>query len=169
MSDLKPVGVKAPLNLLPLRPLRAISAAMQHGAVKYEPWNWTDNSKPQARINELLGALLRHTLAASDPTEDDFDDESGLHHLAHAGACVILLLYKKGIDYQPSLFVQAAGDDKTPDPPESVPGMCVVDDVERGAHVFPNTLMSQELIETLRAIEKHMITNGVKIDEEKLK
>lgn len=106
MSDLKPIGAKAPLQLLPLAPLRAISAAMEHGATKYEPWNWIDNSQPQARIDELYGALLRHTLAASDPSQDDYDEESGLHHIAHAGACVLILLHKMGIDYKPSMFVK---------------------------------------------------------------
>lgn len=106
MSDLKPAGIKAPLNLLPIRPLRAIAAAMEHGAVKYEPWNWQDVEKPQAEINELYAALLRHTLAASDPSENDIDAESGLHHIAHAGACVMLLLYKLGEDYRASNFIK---------------------------------------------------------------
>ena len=106
MSDLKPRGVKAPLNLLPLKPLKAISGAMEHGAVKYAPWNWQDVQKPQAEIDELYAALLRHTFAASDPSQPDIDDESGLHHLTHAGACVMILLYKLGIDYRPSLFVR---------------------------------------------------------------
>ena len=110
MSDLKPMGIKAPLHLLPLRPLRAISAVMQHGAVKYSPWNWTDRSLPQARIDELYGALLRHVLAASDPTQHDYDEESGLHHLCHAGACIMILLFKLEIDYEPSIFVMNAKD-----------------------------------------------------------
>ena len=122
MSDLKPVGVKAPLNLLPLRPLRAISAAMQHGALKYEPWNWTDPGQAQARIDELHAALLRHSLASSDPTQPNADEESGLHHLAHAGACIVLLLYKMGLDYEASKLVKEAGD-AAPDAPEDVPGM----------------------------------------------
>lgn len=106
MIDLKPIGQKAPLNLLPAAPLRAISAAMEHGAIKYAPWNFQDTSQPQARIAELYAALLRHTLAASDPSQPDLDTESGLHHIAHAGACVLLLLYKLGIDYTPSKLVK---------------------------------------------------------------
>lgn len=106
MSDLKPLGEKAPLNLLPATPLRAISSVMQHGSVKYAPWNYVDNSQAQARTDEQLAALLRHVCKASDPTQSDYDDESGLHHLAHAGACVLILLQKLGIDYEPSWFVR---------------------------------------------------------------
>lgn len=104
MSDLKPVGVKAPMNLLPARPLRAIAAAMEHGAVKYAPWNWQEDTD-QATIDELYAAAMRHLTKASDPSEDDFDDESRLHHLTHLGACVLILLFKLGIDYQASEFV----------------------------------------------------------------
>jgi predicted mannosyl-3-phosphoglycerate phosphatase (HAD superfamily) len=86
MSDLKPIGIKAPLNLLPRGPLCAIAGVMEHGSVKYAPWNWQDINQAQAEVDEIYAALLRHTLAASDPSQDDFDDESGIHHLAHAGA-----------------------------------------------------------------------------------
>jgi hypothetical protein len=106
LTDLKPRGVKAPLNLLPLRPLQAIAAVIEHGAVKYAPWNWQDPKQRQAAITELYAALLRHTFAASDPSEPDIDEESGLHHMAHAGACVLILLYKLGQDYQPSKLLK---------------------------------------------------------------
>jgi hypothetical protein len=102
MSDLKPKGVKAPLHLLPAAPLRAISAALEHGNLKYAPWNWQSVENMDAEVHELLSALLRHTLACGDPSEDDHDEDSGLHHMAHAGACVLLILSKLGIDYVPS-------------------------------------------------------------------
>lgn len=105
MKDLKPIGVKAPMSLLPRAPLGAIAGVFEHGAIKYGPWNWQDKSQPQARIEELHNALLRHTLASGDPSEDDFDDESRIHHLAHAGACILILLFKLGIDYKPSDWV----------------------------------------------------------------
>ena len=72
--------------------------------MKYAPWNWQQNTD-QATINELLAALLRHTTAASDPSQSDYDDESGLHHLTHAGACIMILLFKLDIDYAPSKFL----------------------------------------------------------------
>lgn len=104
MSDLKPLSLKAPMHLLPARPLRAIVAAIEHGAIKYEPWNWQDMSKNKERIDELVAALLRHVTAAADPAESDYDEESGLHHMMHAGACVILAIFKMGLDYKPSRF-----------------------------------------------------------------
>lgn len=103
-KDLKPTGVKAPMHLLPAGPLRALTSALEHGAIKYEPWNWQDLSHNDVRVAELYAALGRHLTSAQDPSEPDFDDESGLHHLCHAGACVILLLFKLGIDYKPSLL-----------------------------------------------------------------
>lgn len=106
MSDLKPIGQKSPLNLIPRNALCAIAGVMEHGNQKYAPWNFVDCNQPQAEIAELQAALLRHTLASSDPTESDYDDESGIHHLAHAGACVLILLVKLGLGYEPSLFVK---------------------------------------------------------------
>ena len=100
-KDLKPMSVKAPMHLLPARPLRALSAAMEHGALEYAPWNWQDISKNEERINELMAALMRHVTAAADPAESDYDDKSGLHHMCHAGACVLIILHKIGIDYEP--------------------------------------------------------------------
>lgn len=104
-KDLKPVGVKAPLALLPRDALCAIAGVIEHGAVKYAPWNWQDGDLPQARIEEYYSAMLRHIYAASDPSKEDMDEESGIHHLAHAGACILILMWKLGIDYQPSKFV----------------------------------------------------------------
>ena len=97
MKDLKPGRVKAPLDLLPAAPLRAISAAMEEGAIKYDPWNWQDRS---GGVREYYAALLRHVLSANDPSLPDYTDDSKLHHLAHAGACVLILLWKMDIDYQ---------------------------------------------------------------------
>lgn len=121
MKDLKPVGVKAPLALLPRNALCAIAGVIEHGAQKYAPWNWMDNSQAQARVEELHNALLRHVYSSSDPSQPDIDEESGIHHLAHAGACILILLYKLGIDYVPSNFVKAQRDEGTTtmtEPPE---------------------------------------------------
>lgn len=98
MKDLKPRGLKAPLDLLPLRPLRAISGAMLHGARKYAPWNWTENTNDWRAT--YTAALLRHAHAYADSTEPDADPESGLSHLAHAGACVMILLFHAGVDFE---------------------------------------------------------------------
>ena len=104
--DLKPRGLKAPMHLLPYRPLRAIVGALHDGGTKYAPENWRE---ARGDHREVYGsALRRHVSAYIDPDYSDFDDDSGLHHLAHAGACVLILLYHEGVDYARSNAVQAA-------------------------------------------------------------
>ena len=137
MSDLKPVGVKAPMNLLPAAPLRAIAAAMEHGAVKYAKWNWQDDTD-QATIDELLAALLRHTTAASDPSQSNYDDESGLHHLTHAGACVMILLFKLGIDYAPSRFVRLKANEELRAEPQGMYTNCCTPAMPDAAEIVPD-------------------------------
>lgn len=88
---------KAPLGLLPAKPLRAIAGAMLNGAKKYKAWNWTTRSKKTRRV--YTDALLRHVTAFADPTESDRDADSGLHHLAHAGANLLILLWHEDVDF----------------------------------------------------------------------
>ena len=108
MSDLKPIGVKAPLNLLPFGPLGAIAGVMEHGAVKYAPWNWQDGDQPQAEMDELIAAMLRHAVAVADPSVSDIDEESGLHHVAHIGCGSMIYLWKAGVGYTPSRLMEVA-------------------------------------------------------------
>lgn len=97
MTNRKPRSGKAPLALLPIRPLRAISAAFAEGAKKYEPDNWRDDT-PDFRA--VYGsALRRHVGSYLDRDEPDSDLETGVHHLAYAGACVMILLWHEGVDY----------------------------------------------------------------------
>jgi hypothetical protein len=96
-SNLKPRDVKAPLSLIPARPLRAIAAAMENGARKYVPWNWTEPTDDFRQV--YSDALRRHVEKFTDLTEPDYADDSQIHHLAHAGACILILLHKLGIDY----------------------------------------------------------------------
>ena len=100
VRDLKPRSIKAPLALLPARPLRAISAALEYGTRKYAPWNWQHQHGSDDWREAYTSALLRHVTALCDPSEPDTDEESGLHHMAHAGACVLIYLFLAGIDYQ---------------------------------------------------------------------
>lgn len=71
------------LNALPydLVPFQEITEAYvrvaEHGAKKYEPWNW---SKGLARV-QLIASLLRHTFAYLRGQETDPD--SGLNHTDH--------------------------------------------------------------------------------------
>jgi len=74
-------------DLLPWKATGAIVDVLTFGAKKYAPNNW--RKVPEAR-ERYLAAALRHLVAWGDG--EDTDPESGLHHLAHAGCCVLFLL-----------------------------------------------------------------------------
>lgn len=77
---------KTPLELLPTLPLWQIADVLAFGAKKYERWNW----RRGLRWSRLYGAALRHLTAWADG--EDLDEESGLHHVAHAACCLVFLL-----------------------------------------------------------------------------
>jgi len=80
---------KAPLGMLPAAALEAIAHVFKFGADKYSRDNW------QAVVTDdpsrYIDAALRHIYAHADGEHDD--PESGLPHLAHAGACICFLLW----------------------------------------------------------------------------
>jgi hypothetical protein len=79
---------KPRLELLPTQALEQIAKAIQHGnGTKYPVGNW------QKGIDWLLllGSVLRHTYAFIKG--EDKDKESGISHLAHAGANILFLLW----------------------------------------------------------------------------
>lgn len=77
---------KAPLSLIPADALSEIAQVFGFGAIKYDPFNWTGGFAHR----RLYDALLRHTF--SSLAGEEVDPESGKDHLAHAGACVLMLL-----------------------------------------------------------------------------
>ncbi len=107
MKDLKPRGLKAPMWLLPYKPLRAIVGALHDGATKYAPNNWREAKGDHLAV--YGSALRRHVSEYLDPDYPDVAEDSGIHHLAHAGACVIILLYHEGVDYVRSTAVEEKG------------------------------------------------------------
>lgn len=74
-------------DLLPFRALDEIAKVLEFGARKYAPDNWR---KVEGWRWRYLGATFRHLAAWA--TGERLDSESGLHHLAHAGCCVLFLL-----------------------------------------------------------------------------
>lgn len=74
-------------SLIPWRGLARVVDVLEFGARKYAPGNWRKVNDAQARYTD---ALLRHVVAYAGGEIDD--PESGLHHLAHAGCCVLFLL-----------------------------------------------------------------------------
>jgi hypothetical protein len=108
MDDLGRTGVKFDkyknrLDLLPTDALREIALAFTYGAHKYEDRNWERG----VNHGQLYRATLNHLMAWHE--RDEFDDETSLPHLAHAGACILMLL---------SIHLRGAGNDDRPAKPE---------------------------------------------------
>lgn len=78
---------KPPLSLVPSAGLIHEAMAMKNGAAKYGPFNFREK-KVQAMI--YADAAFRHLLAWIDGEETA--DDSGVHHLGHARACLGILL-----------------------------------------------------------------------------
>lgn len=77
-------------HLLPFCAVNEIVKVLGHGAAKYAPGNWMHVNDFE---NRYLSAMLRHVAAYGDG--EGLDPESGLPHLAHAGACILFLLWKE--------------------------------------------------------------------------
>lgn len=78
---------KPPLTLVP--PALAIytSRVMELGAKKYGPYNWREFP---VKYTVYIEAAMRHLYAAFDG--EDIDPESNMPHIAHAAACMAILL-----------------------------------------------------------------------------
>jgi hypothetical protein len=75
-------------DLLPFRQVREIVKVLTFGAVKYGPNKWQLVKNAEDRY---FAALLRHLDAWK--CGERFDQETGLHHLAHAGCCLLFCMY----------------------------------------------------------------------------
>lgn len=85
------IGANKPrLSLVPPAGLVYAALAMANGAEKYGPYNWREK-KVQAMI--YLEACQRHILSFQDGEENARD--SGVPHLAHALACLLILIDAK--------------------------------------------------------------------------
>lgn len=74
-------------------PLRAVAAVLTYGAIKYSPGGWRDVPDARRRYED---ALDRHLNAWK--MGEQFDEESGLHHLAHAACNTLFLLWFAMVD-----------------------------------------------------------------------
>jgi hypothetical protein len=88
MPGLKHDQGKPCWNFLPWEEVREIVKVLTYGAQKYPPNNWQRVKDPRARY---FSALMRHLTAWWGGEEPDF--ESGLSHLAHAGCCLLFLMW----------------------------------------------------------------------------
>ncbi len=93
MEGIKFDSEKIRVDLLPPDALEEISKVLTYGAAKYGDRNWELGMD----WNRPYGALLRHLWAWWKG--EDYDPESGIHHLAHAGCNILFLLsyMKRGV------------------------------------------------------------------------
>jgi hypothetical protein len=78
---------KPSITLIPPTAMVDMAGVFELGAAKYGAYNWRDT-----KVEKLtyLNAALRHILAYVDG--EDIDPESGCTHLAHAAACMMILI-----------------------------------------------------------------------------
>lgn len=77
---------KPRMDLLPPRALLAVGSVMAYGATTYGAHNW----RLGLAWGRLCAAALRHTMAWI--SGEEHDPESGIPHLAHAAASLLMLL-----------------------------------------------------------------------------
>lgn len=78
---------KPPLHLLPPAGLILTSLAMGDGSLKYGSYNWRSN---HVLASIYVAAAMRHIMSWFDGEENAEDSER--HHLAHATACLLILM-----------------------------------------------------------------------------
>ncbi len=78
---------KADLSLIPLVAIESEARALGFGEKKYGRYNYTAGFES----SRLTSAALRHIYQYNNGVT--LDDESGLHHLGHARACLAMLLH----------------------------------------------------------------------------
>ena len=78
---------KPPLLLMPPAAHLACCKVMELGAKKYGAYNWRKNA---VLANVYITAAMRHLYQYADG--QDVDEESGMLHIAHAMACMAIML-----------------------------------------------------------------------------
>ncbi len=91
---------KTPMHLVPPPALSAMAEVFGLGAAKYGPYNWREHT---VSSSVYQAAALRHLMAWWDG--ENTDPESGQSHLAHAMACLAIVIdaekYQKLNDDRP--------------------------------------------------------------------
>lgn len=90
---------KPRLDLIPMKGFIEVGKVMEYGAKKYGEHNWSKYAGRWA-WTQLIASALRHIVYWM--MGEDNDKESGLNHLGHANANLLMLtdlqLLKKGVD-----------------------------------------------------------------------
>jgi hypothetical protein len=79
--------LKPPMHLIPAVANVLESQVFGLGSVKYGPYNWREHS---VAASVYIAAMYRHVAAWFDGEESD--PESAITHLAHARACLAIIL-----------------------------------------------------------------------------
>lgn len=87
-------GGKLDWDLVPFESVEEIIKVLMVGAKKYKRDNWQLVEDGDVRY---FNAAMRHITAWK--RGEEFDLESGLPHLAHAGCCILFLLSKNRVGY----------------------------------------------------------------------
>jgi len=77
---------KTPWHLVPWEAMEGVALAMEYGAKTYEPWDWLKG----AEWSLYFAAVCRHIFKWF--VGEDCDPKSGLHHLYHAIAGLLILI-----------------------------------------------------------------------------
>lgn len=70
--------------LLPMDALTRVVRVLEHGASKYGDNNWRNAGSSEVFIEAALRHIMKHV------SGEKWDDESGLPHLHHAAASILL-------------------------------------------------------------------------------
>lgn len=82
------IGIKKPpIHLIPAVASIHEAMAFGDGAKKYGPYNWRSES---VSASIYIAALYRHIMSWYDG--EDYAQDSGVHHLGHARACLAIIL-----------------------------------------------------------------------------
>ena len=85
-------GGKLRWDLMQWGPLEEIAKVLTFGAKKYGDDNWKIVLQAEGGRGRYFAAMVRHISA--DWLGEKTDPESGLAHLAHAGCCLLFLLWQ---------------------------------------------------------------------------
>lgn len=87
-QGMKDDGGKERWDLLPWRSVEEVVKVMGHGAKKYGDNNWLHVLAAKPRY---FAAAVRHLYAWW--RGERYDEDSGLHHLAHCACCILFLIH----------------------------------------------------------------------------
>lgn len=79
---------KIPLDLISEEFENQLAKVLAFGKIKYSAHNW----RKGLPWSETLASAKRHISSFNDPAKSDYDEETGIHHLAHAACNLMFLL-----------------------------------------------------------------------------